>query len=214
MRRLFPLFLWLALCMAAPALAQRPVVLVHGIDDTAAVFDPMRAELERHGLRTFALSMTPRGGEAELQVLAEQLAEFVQQRLGDQPFDLVGFSMGGLVSRYYLQRMGGLARVGRFITLSSPHNGTLTAWLCNRPGCQQMRPGSSFLTDLNHDAQVLERVRFTSVYTPSDLMILPPQSSALPVGRTLEIPVPFHGWVVRDARIIRTVLELLRGFSD
>jgi triacylglycerol lipase len=195
--------------MAAPAIAQRPVVLVHGIDDTAAIFDGMRAELERVGLKTHALSMTPKHGEAELQVLAGQLAEFVKNEVGEQPFDLVGFSMGGLVGRYYLQRLGGLAQVRRFVTLSSPHNGTLTAWLCNRPGCLQMRPGSSFLTDLNSDMAMLEQVRFTSVYTPSDLMIFPAQSSVLPVGRTLEVPVPFHGWVVRDPQIIRTVLGLL-----
>lgn len=188
---------------------QPPVLFVHGIDDTAAIFDPMRSELEHHGFKTYAITMTPPGGEVELQLLAGQLEQFVLQNLADQTFDLVGFSMGGLVGRYYLQRMGGLTKVRRFITLSSPHNGTASAFLCNRPGCVQLRPGSSFLTDLNRDAAMLSAVGFTSVYTPTDLMIVPASSSQLPSARTLQVLVPFHGWVVRDRRIIQTVLGLL-----
>ena len=54
----------------------------------------------------------------------------------------VGFSMGGLVSRYYVQRLGGLDHVDRLVTLSAPHNGSLLANLIANKGCREMRPGS------------------------------------------------------------------------
>ena len=65
--------------------------------------------------------------------------------------------MGGLVSRYYVQRLGGIERVRRLITISTPHQGTLWAHMVGNPGSRQMRPGSAFLSKLNHDAAMLER---------------------------------------------------------
>ncbi|MEM9091929.1 MAG: alpha/beta fold hydrolase [Cyanobacteria bacterium P01_F01_bin.53] len=103
---------------------RNPVVLVHGIWNTAGIFNPLRTHLEQLGWTVYALSMTPNNGDAPIGVLAEQVEAFVHECLEpNQPFDLVGFSMGGLVSRYYVQRLGGLSRVQRFITVSAPHKG-------------------------------------------------------------------------------------------
>jgi len=51
--------------------------------------------------------------------LGQQVANYVAATFAPKPFDLVGFSMGGIVSRYYVQRLGGIDRVQRFITLAS-----------------------------------------------------------------------------------------------
>lgn len=113
--------------------------------------------------------------------------------------------MGGIVSRYYVQRLGGINRVGRFITVSSPHNGTVTGYLRSGPGCVQMRPKSAFLADLNQDAAMLEQVNFTSIWTPYDLMIVPPTSSKMPVGREVQVPVLGHAWMVTDRRSLDAI---------
>ena len=42
--------------------------------------------------------------------------------------DIVGFSMGALASRHYIQRGAGKQRVRRFVSISGPHAGTLTAY--------------------------------------------------------------------------------------
>jgi triacylglycerol lipase len=191
---------------------QNPVVLVHGLNDTARIFQPMTTTLQQLGWSVHSLDLLPANGDRELNELAQQLADFIQATLPPhQPFDLVGFSMGGMVSRYYLQRLGGIQRVQRCITIASPHNGTLTAFATQRPGCVQMRPNSPFLNDLNRDLPVLERINFTSIWTPLDLMIIPAQSSQMWVGKDIQVLVPLHPWMVTTPQGIAAVVEELRA---
>ncbi len=194
------------------SLEQRnPVVLVHGLTDTNVIFKPMTAYLQKHGWSVHSVNLLPSNGDCELDLLAEQLDTFINSALHDQqPFDLIGFSMGGIVSRYYVQRLGGLDRVQRFITIASPHNGTLTAHLSQRPGCVQMRPNSPFLNDLNRDVPILDKLDFTSIWTPMDLMIVPATSSQLQVGRNIQVNVPLHSWMVQDVRGLQAVANALR----
>ncbi|UBF25854.1 triacylglycerol lipase [Kovacikia minuta CCNUW1] len=187
-----------------------PVLLVHGIWDTGAIFHAMHAYLEAHGRSVFELNMTPNNGDGRLEHLAQQISDYIDRTFdADQPLDVVGFSMGGIVSRYYLQRLGGIKRVERFITLSSPHRGTLVAYGSFRPGCMQMRPNSSFLQDLNRDIAMLEQINFTSIWTPLDTMIVPANSSLMPVGKDVRVWVPAHALMVSDPRSLQSVSTAL-----
>jgi triacylglycerol lipase len=194
------------------AIASRnPVVLVHGIDDTSEVFDAMATYLRSQNWAVHPVDLRPCCGRAGLDTLAEQLQSFVEQTFApDQPIDLVGFSMGGIVSRYYIQRLGGLERVQRFVTLSSPHNGTWTAYFRQNLGASQMRPSSMFLEELNRDIEMLCRVNFTSMWTPYDLMIVPSHSSRLPVGREIMLSVPTHSWMIRSMQSLQRLTEVLQ----
>jgi triacylglycerol lipase len=189
---------------------QNPVVLVHGINDTGAVFLKMATSLRRQGLTVYSLDLIPNNGNAGLDELAQQLANFINNTFPlEQPLDIVGFSMGGIISRYYVQRLGGINRVQRFITIASPHHGTVMAYASQRHGCLQMRPDSLFLQDLNEDVKMLQQLDFTSVWTPYDLMIIPPSSSSLPVGKEVIVPALTHPWMLTDTRCIATVIEVL-----
>jgi triacylglycerol lipase len=185
---------------------RNPVILLHGLGDTSALFDRLCAYLERRGWVTHRLNLTPRWGGAGLEELARQVASYVDMKLGTEAtFDLVGFSMGGIVARYYLQRLGGLNRVSRLVTIASPHRGTLMAFLLRSPGVRQLRPGSGFLRELNEDSHVLKRLHFTTIWTPWDLMILPAKSSVIPEAREVRIGVMAHALMVRDRRALRAV---------
>ncbi|MGB3766951.1 MAG: alpha/beta fold hydrolase [Phormidesmis sp.] len=189
---------------------RNPVVLVHGIWNTASIFSVLQRYLESAGWRVYALSMIPNNGDAPISVLAEQVAAFVEDRLGrSQPFDLVGFSMGGLVSRYYLQRLGGLARVQRFVSVSTPHQGTALALFSQRLGVSQMRPGSPLLKSLNQDIHTLETIRFFSLWTPFDLLILPPWSSDMGLGQVEMLPIGAHNRMIRDEVGLRAIAKAL-----
>ena len=166
--------------------------------------------LRQWGFRPYAPDLVPSSGSAGLDRLAKDLRTFVDTTLReDEQFDLIGFSMGGLISRYYVQRLGGMARVGRLITISTPHHGTYTAYALANRGSKQMRRGSEFLQDLNDDVAMLTRVRVASIWTPFDLMIVPARSSCLGIGEEISIPVLVHPWMLRDERCLAAVRRLL-----
>jgi triacylglycerol lipase len=190
-----------------------PVLLIHGIDDTADVFDCLAAYLrDRTWTDIHTLNLWPNNGDRGLDELALQVQTYVDQHLADaDAIDLIGFSMGGIVSRYYVQQLEGWQRVRRFVTIASPHNGTWTGYLRQNSGAAQMRPGSSFLQQLNATVQDLERVDFTSLWTPYDLMIVPANSSQLPVGRMMQVPVLAHPLMLTDGKALAAIAQILAG---
>lgn len=186
------------------------VVLVHGINDTFAVFNKMATFLRNEGWLVYALDLVPNNGDVGLDKLAEQLTKFIATTFTEgEAIDIVGFSMGGIVSRYYIQRLGGIKQVQRFITISSPHHGTVVAYASQRPGCVQMRPDDLFIKDLNSDARMLKQLNFTSIWTPYDLMIVPAKSSQMGFGREVIVPALIHPWMLTDIRTMKTVAEAL-----
>lgn len=193
-----------------PIIPRNPVLLVHGIDDTDLIFDRMTTHLRRLGWNVHTLNLLPNNGDRGLDFLAQQIVNYVSRRFPrDRPIDLVGFSMGGIVSRYYIQRLGGADRVQRFVTIASPHNGTWTAFLRTNTGAMQMQPNSEFLLDLNRDFALLEQINFTSIWSPLDLMIVPAYSSCIAIGEQVPIPIPFHPWMVLDDRCLSAVASAL-----
>ena len=110
---------------SATASGQVPVLLVHGIDDDARTLAPLANGLARAGfLDVQIVELKPNNGDAPIAVLAGQVAEAagsLRARTGSARVDVVGFSMGALVSRYYLQRLEGRNHVRRFVSISGPH---------------------------------------------------------------------------------------------
>lgn len=192
-----------------PVAAKLPVILVHGIHATGADMARLKRHLRAQGRVVYTPTLSPNDGAAKLEDLARQLAEFAGRELPGLKFDLVGFSMGGLVSRYYIQRLGGVDRVGHFVTMAAPHHGTTLAKLRRAPGCLQMRPGSDFLRDLQGDADTLRRVKFTSFYTPLDTIIVPARSSEMPQAKNVRMWAAMHPSWVLEKRCIRAVAQAL-----
>ena len=191
-------------------IVRNPVLLIHGITDTTLVFRQMTEYLIAQGWSVHSFNLTPNNGAMPLEKLAVQVADYVTKTFDPkQPLDLIGFSMGGIVSRYYIQRLGGIERVQRFISISAPNNGTLTGYLSGRPGCAQMRPGSPLLRDLNQDSEMLDRLNFTVIWTPFDLMIVPPSSSQMQVGKEVIVQAPLHSWMLADEQCLKAVAAAL-----
>ena len=218
MKRLF-LSLLLALSLfrpearaarSAPPAKRNPVLLIHGIGDSAWSMRALARHLRAEGREVHAITFERNWGQLGLEQLAEQVADFAERELPrGEKFDLVGFSMGGLVARYYVQRLGGLERVQHFVTISTPHQGTALAWCLDTPGVRRMRPGSAFLRDLADDAAQLAAIEFTSLWTPLDLVIVPAKSSVLAVGRAERLWCVAHPLMVRDRRCLRAVAVAL-----
>ena len=195
----------------APDPALPPVVLLHGIFATGGDMARLARHLRSQAREVLQPTLTPNNGHATIEYLAQQFARYVECELKGRRFDLIGYSMGGLVARYDLQRLGGIEKVGRFITMAAPHHGTHMARLSSLPGWVQMRPGSTFLRDLAGDADVLRRVPFTSFHTPLDTIIIPARSSDMPQARNIRMWAAMHPSFVLERRCIRAVAAALRG---
>lgn len=184
----------------------RPVLLVPGFLDGPECFHVLAARLEEAGYETFRARLTPRLGTCSLRQFAEQVAETAERY---EEIDVVAFSMGGLVSRYWVQRMGGAEKVRCLVTLASPHKGSKMAYTMPQTAAREMRPGSEFLTDLNRDADMLEQVQFVSLWTPYDLTVIPGSSGNLGVGHTEKVNVKVHRLMLYDRHVAKRVAELL-----
>jgi triacylglycerol lipase len=194
-----------------PPLTRNPVVLVHGIYSSSGDFARLSAHLRAEGHEVYTLDLKPNNGHVGLEVLAQQVADFTDAKLPGRRFDLVGFSMGGLVSRYYVQRLGGAKHIDHFVTLAAPHNGTVMAGINRQPGVLQMRRYSSFIQDLARDEDVLKSVKFTSFYTPLDLVVVPGESAVMPNANNVRIWALMHPSFILEKRCLRAVSEALRG---
>ena len=195
---------------APPPLPGRRVLLVHGIYDSATSMAFVKRTLENRGWQVCAISLKPSDGSISFDAMARQVQGFVAANYGpDEKFDLVGFSMGGLVCRYYVQKLGGASRVRRFVTISTPNHGSLLAWLGRGDGVREMRPGSDMLRDLNSNAAELAALEYISIYTPLDLSIIPSSSSRLPVARNVIAWVPLHPLMLMMPEPLRMVAEAL-----
>ncbi len=186
-------------------------ILVPGFMDGENYLVPLAKALRKLGVEAEVISPQPSNGTVPIDELAAMLAERIEQRFtSGEALNLMGFSMGGLITRYYIQRLGGLARVRRLVTLAAPHRGTYTAYCFNRPACLQMRPGNPWLAELNRDLSALTAINFTSIWTPLDLMIIPANHSVLPVGKMISVISPLHAALPFDPRIVRMIAREVR----
>ncbi|MFQ3599518.1 MAG: alpha/beta fold hydrolase [Chloroherpetonaceae bacterium] len=186
------------------------VLLVHGIFDSSSVMKPLRNALESQGFRTFSPDLVPCDGSASIATLAEKLDHFIQTHLADgEAFSLVAFSMGGLISRYYLQCLNGVARTQTLITLGTPHHGSALAFFRIGNGFRDLRQGSALLRTLKQSEDMLRPLNPLSIYTPFDLMIVPYTSSIWRVAKNVSIAVPIHCSLLSSASVHRAIFTHL-----
>jgi triacylglycerol lipase len=179
------------------------VVLVHGILEDGKAFDPLKSRLERHGIQCLVPKLKPNDGRNGLESLAADLKTDIERKFGtEERFAVVAFSMGGLVSRHYLQALGGAERCDALITVSSPHHGTKAAHVFPGKGARQMQPGSDFLRQLEETESTLGEMPVVSYRTPMDLIILPTASSVWARAENRSYKVPLHPLMLHTKSVL------------
>ncbi|MBI4944072.1 MAG: alpha/beta fold hydrolase [Actinobacteria bacterium] len=160
--------------------AGTPILLIHGMVDNRAIFTVLRRRLRRRGFRrVVSLNYSPMTNDVRL--AARDLSGAVEElvaRTGYERIHVVGHSLGGLIARYYVQRLGGDERVHTLVTLGTPHEGTLPARLVPVELCRQLSPGSDFYAELAEPAAGC-RTRFVAYWSDLDQMILPHENGRL-----------------------------------
>lgn len=188
-----------------------PILLIHGFTDTGKVFATMSAYFTNLGYKVHTLDLIPSYGTANLADLAQQVKIYIDDNLAEESnINLLGFSMGGIVTRYYLQRLGGIEKVNQYISISAPNNGSFLSYGLPLKGISQMRPKSKFLQDLNQDVkEKLSKIKTLILWTPFDLMIIPANSSRLGIGQEMSLPILVHKWMLSDRRVLTVISDFL-----
>lgn len=185
-----------------------PIVLVHGIYDDGTALRPLQQALEAAGYECFAPALHPTDGRLGLADLAGKLRVAVDARFGRrQPVLMVAFSMGGLIARWNLEELGGAARCRGLLTVSTPHAGSVMAFLIGGQGARDLRPFSPFLRTLWHDKETLSGMPLVSVWNPLDLVIVPSFSSEWQGAKNRLVLCSSHPVVIRSRVTIRNVLR-------
>lgn len=186
-----------------------PVILVHGtfanMDDNWQTASPV---LVNHGYCVFAFNYGGTSANADIQGVgdiaasARQLASFVDSVLtatGAAKADLVGHSQGGMMPRYYINFLGGAAKVDKLVALAPSNYGTtldglttlasllgasalINSGLTNVcAACVEQEQGSSFLTALNVKPTVAG-VQYTVIESAGDEVVTPYTNAFLPAA--------------------------------
>ncbi|MFJ8072626.1 esterase/lipase family protein [Streptomyces sp. NPDC096176] len=163
------------------ARADVPTVLLHGFVDNRSVFVLLRRALARQGPHHVeCLNYSPL--TCDIRAAADLLGRHIEEiceRTGRPGVDIVGHSLGGLIARYYVQRLGGDRRVRTLVTLGTPHSGTTVAPLASaHPIVRQMRPGSSVIEELRLPAPDC-RTRFVSFWSDLDRIMVPVETARI-----------------------------------
>jgi pimeloyl-ACP methyl ester carboxylesterase len=186
------------------------VVLIHGFFASAGVFRPMREHLVNDTSAKVA-SFTHAPG-AGVERIAKSLARIVARIPHGCRVHLIGHSLGGLVARWYVQELGGHARVAQTISLGSPFGGT-----------ERARPFRFLVgADLCRTSPLLARLRarahehdvpHLSVVADADAMIVPTESAVFPRGDVVVLPGRGHNSLLFDPESITHVVDRIRRRS-
>lgn len=164
-----------------PTEEKPPVVLLHGFIDNRSVFVLLRRSLAQHGGRHLeSLNYSPL--TCDIRAAADLLGRHIEdicERTGQERVDVVGHSLGGLIARYYVQRLGGDHRVRTLVTLGTPHGGTRAVPLADaHPIVRQMRPDSEVMQELREPAPGC-RTHFVAFWSDFDHVMTPPESACV-----------------------------------
>ncbi|MGQ0775454.1 MAG: esterase/lipase family protein [Pseudonocardiales bacterium] len=171
------------LVIADVSAAGTPILLVHGFVDNRSVFAVLGRALRKRGFGMVyginysvltALTGDVRSAAREFGREVERICEATSA----EQVHVVGHSLGGLIARYYVQRLGGDARVHTLVSLGTPHHGTMAAYLLPSPLLRQLRPDSDVIAELREPAPGC-RTRFVAVWSELDQLIVPQRHARL-----------------------------------
>lgn len=182
------------------------VFLVHGIFDDGRLFKKMNEYLINLGITTFIPSLKPADARHGIKDLASKLDAYIHQNTNEnEPFSIIAFSMGCLISRVYLQELGGSSRCLHFHAISGPHHGSILAYLFFGQGAKDLRPNSQLIQSLIQTQDKLTDLNLFSYRTPFDQMIIPSKSSHWPIANNFITNAPIHRLMLNNQLVLDTI---------
>ena len=167
-------------------------------------------QLESRGHTCHCPSLTPSDAKHGLIDLAEKLHTYVEATVPPgEPLGVIAFSMGTVISRYYLQELGGAQRATHLFSIAGPQRGTLTAHFWLGKGSRDMRFGSNYLKQLHAGRDQLKHLVAHNYRTPFDLMVIPSTSNNWGHGEEHIIHCPWHAHMLKHPEIPKHIAQIL-----
>lgn len=189
----------------------RPVMLIHGVVCNRGVWRALEQRLQAEALVPIgAVNVEPLLDDIECQARRVEPAVLeLQRQCHGARVALIGHSMGGLVARALLRRVGA-GVISRIVTIGSPHHGTTFARRLPWPATRQMSPDSSWLQALNAAQEGQFGVPVTCVYSLEDNLIAPARSAQLGGAVRHELRCLGHFGLLNSRRSLDAIVAALR----
>lgn len=198
----------------AQAATHNPVIFVHGYTGNSTNFAALQAYLVANGWQSNRLYGYNYNWAGSNVISAQGLAALVNQikaSTGASKVDIVNHSMGGLVTRWYLQKLGGAANVGHVASLAGANHGTTYASACTiYPSCVEMLPGSAYITSLSGD-ETPGSASYGTWVSPCDGIIIPYTSTRLSGADNHTLACVDHISILSNAQAMAGIRDLLNS---
>ena len=192
---------------------RNPIILIHGLWNTADIFSSITSKLDEIGIEYFSPTLKHEYGMTSIVELTNLLNYLILEKYGNEKeLDILGFSMGGIIGRYWIKKFNGYKRTRRFITIGSPHNGTLTSQLIPKypfKGISEMKINSLLLRDLSRSDYLLSGINCISFFTYWDLMVFPGWRANLNGGKKISLKIYKHKNLVRNPDAVKIIIDSL-----
>lgn len=193
-----------------PAPEKRPILFVHGIFHNKSAFIYLKQQLSRRGwhhfrevdLFTSIYSIPKLAAQIKTQV------EKLQARYHAKQVDIVAHSMGGVVARYYIQKLGGDGQVANLVTLGTPHQGTVWSRFSLLAHIRELAPDSRLLSELN-DLPPPEKTRVVTVAGAWDILMTPRQCTSWKGTRHIQLKRVGHAGLLYSRRVVQILASHL-----
>jgi triacylglycerol lipase len=210
-----------AVCIAgtaavpAASFAVDPILFVHGWSGSSSNWNTMVSRFEKDGwaksqLRAYSYN-TSQSNKTTAETIVKSEVEKLIASTGAAKVDIVAHSMGSLNSRWYIKFIKeGEASVDDWVSLGGPNHGTTAANFCFSTSCVEMRPGSTFLSELNAGDETPGAVNYGTWWSPCDEFINPDSSAALSGATNTETACISHLALVSDETVYKQVREFVK----
>ena len=192
---------------------KNPIILIHGLWNKADIFDSITSKLDKIGVEYFAPTLNHDYGMISIVALTNLLNDLILEKYGyEKELDILGFSMGGIIGRYWIKKFNGYKRTRRFITVGSPHNGTLASQLIPKypfRGISEMKINSTLLKELSKYDYLLNEINCISFFTYWDLMVFPGWRAILNSGEKISLKIYKHKNLVRNRIAVEKIINKL-----
>ncbi len=192
---------------------RNPIILIHGLWNTSDIFSSITSKLDEIGIEYLAPSLKHNYGMTSIVELTNVLNDLILEKYGlEKDLDILGFSMGGIIGRYWIEKFDGYKRTRQFITVGSPHKGTLASQLVPKypfRGISEMKINSFLLRDLSKYDYLLKDINCISFFTYWDLMVFPGWRANLNSGEKISLKIYKHKNLVRNPEAVERIIERL-----